>query len=317
MVYVNSSGCTGLMLVLLYGREGWFAPVIRATGFNIVFAFPGMHHIFLVSFASRLMSINSHLFQSNKFFYFFQLCLQRKLSIFYIYSCITWFDMDSCSQVFNVRKEYFRCIRLLVLCLKIPPEGIVAAEHWGWNRSCHVCLLCLHANACRADPGSCAKSCTCNQDFLDDRRYSRLMCMCMPSCACTCPLKIGGVTAGMALATLFVTLPFVVRELIPILEAMDMAEEEAARTLGASDWEVFWNVTLPNIRWGLLYGVILTNAVRASFCPWPCFRVRGFSSGFMVQGSGQTSLIMVLLSAILLGTKRAFPPAAASWVSVV
>ncbi len=67
--------------------------------------------------------------------------------------------------------------------------------------------------------------------------------------------------SGMALATLFVTLPFVVRELIPILEAMDMAEEEAARTLGASDWEVFWNVTLPNIRWGLLYGVILTNAV--------------------------------------------------------
>ncbi len=67
----------------------------------------------------------------------------------------------------------------------------------------------------------------------------------------------------MALATLFVTLPFVVRELIPILEAMDMSEEEAARTLGANDWQVFWNVTLPNIRWGLLYGLILTNAVRA------------------------------------------------------
>lgn len=69
--------------------------------------------------------------------------------------------------------------------------------------------------------------------------------------------------AGMALATLFVTLPFVVRELIPILEAMDMSEEEAARTLGANDWQVFWNVTLPNIRWGLLYGLILTNAVSA------------------------------------------------------
>ena len=67
----------------------------------------------------------------------------------------------------------------------------------------------------------------------------------------------------MALATLFVTLPFVVRELIPILEAMDMSEEEAARTLGANDWQVFWNVTLPNIRWGLLYGLILTNAVSA------------------------------------------------------
>ncbi|GIL93937.1 hypothetical protein Vretimale_169 [Volvox reticuliferus] len=55
---------------------------------------------------------------------------------------------------------------------------------------------------------------------------------------------------GMALATMFVTLPFVVRELIPILENMDLSQEEAARTLGANDWQVFWNVTLPNIRWG-------------------------------------------------------------------
>lgn len=65
---------------------------------------------------------------------------------------------------------------------------------------------------------------------------------------------------GMALATLFVTMPFVVRELLPILEQMDMAEEEAARSLGASPLQVFWNVTLPNIRWGLMYGIILTNA---------------------------------------------------------
>lgn len=65
---------------------------------------------------------------------------------------------------------------------------------------------------------------------------------------------------GMALATMFVTLPFVVRELIPILETIDLSQEEAARTLGANDWQVFWNVTLPNIRWGLLYGTILTNA---------------------------------------------------------
>lgn len=69
--------------------------------------------------------------------------------------------------------------------------------------------------------------------------------------------------AGMAIATLFVTMPFVVRELIPVLEAMDMAEEEAALTLGASKREVFWNVTLPNMRWGLMYGIILTNAVSA------------------------------------------------------
>lgn len=65
---------------------------------------------------------------------------------------------------------------------------------------------------------------------------------------------------GMALAALFVTMPFVVRELLPILEQMDMAEEEAARSMGANDFQVFWNVTLPNIRWGLLYGIILTNA---------------------------------------------------------
>mmetsp|Transcript_29584 Transcript_29584/g.94959 ORF Transcript_29584/g.94959 Transcript_29584/m.94959 type:complete len:158 (-) Transcript_29584:465-938(-) len=65
---------------------------------------------------------------------------------------------------------------------------------------------------------------------------------------------------GMVLATMFVTMPFVARELIPVLEAMDIKEEEAARTLGANEWEVFWKVTLPNIRWGLMYGVILTNA---------------------------------------------------------
>ena len=72
----------------------------------------------------------------------------------------------------------------------------------------------------------------------------------------------------MALATLFVTMPFVVRELIPVLEAMDLAEEEAALTLGASNRQVFWNVTLPNIRWGLMYGVLLTNAVSFVAALW-------------------------------------------------
>lgn len=75
-------------------------------------------------------------------------------------------------------------------------------------------------------------------------------------------LKLNVVFAypGMLLATMFVTLPFVIRELIPILENMDLSEEEAARCLGANDWQVFVNVTLPNIRWGLLYGLILCNA---------------------------------------------------------
>ncbi len=65
---------------------------------------------------------------------------------------------------------------------------------------------------------------------------------------------------GMALATAFVSMPFVVREVIPVLEEAGIDQEEAARTLGASDWQIFWRVTLPNIRWGLMYGVLLTNA---------------------------------------------------------
>ena len=65
---------------------------------------------------------------------------------------------------------------------------------------------------------------------------------------------------GLVLATLFVTVPFVARELIPLMEAQGADEEEAAISLGASTWSMFWRVTLPKIRWGLLYGVILLNA---------------------------------------------------------
>lgn len=65
---------------------------------------------------------------------------------------------------------------------------------------------------------------------------------------------------GIVLATLFVTFPFVARELIPVMIEQGRAEEEAALTLGASGWRVFWTVTLPNIRWALLYGVLLCNA---------------------------------------------------------
>ncbi|MBW4553286.1 MAG: sulfate ABC transporter permease subunit CysW [Aphanocapsa sp. GSE-SYN-MK-11-07L] len=73
-------------------------------------------------------------------------------------------------------------------------------------------------------------------------------------------LKIIFALPGMVLATAFVTLPFVAREVIPVLEEVGSDQEEAACTLGANDWQIFWRVTLPNIRWGLLYGVILTNA---------------------------------------------------------
>jgi sulfate transport system permease protein len=65
---------------------------------------------------------------------------------------------------------------------------------------------------------------------------------------------------GIVLATLFVTVPFVARELIPLMEEQGAEEEEAAMALGASGWQMFWRVTLPKIRWGLLYGVILLNA---------------------------------------------------------
>lgn len=65
---------------------------------------------------------------------------------------------------------------------------------------------------------------------------------------------------GIVLATVFVTVPFVARELIPLMQSQGCEEEEAAIVLGASGWRVFWHVTLPNIRWGLFYGVILCNA---------------------------------------------------------
>ena len=73
-------------------------------------------------------------------------------------------------------------------------------------------------------------------------------------------IKIVFAFPGMVLATAFVSMPFVAREVIPVLEEFGKDQEEAARTLGAKDWQIFWRVTLPSIRWGLLYGLILTNA---------------------------------------------------------
>ncbi len=96
-------------------------------------------------------------------------------------------------------------------------------------------------------------------------------------------LKVIFAVPGIVLATVFVTFPFIARELIPLMQAQGNDEEQAAIVLGASGWQTFWRVTLPNIKWGLLYGVILCNA-----------RAMGeFGAVSVVSGSirGQTNTI--------------------------
>ena len=72
--------------------------------------------------------------------------------------------------------------------------------------------------------------------------------------------KIIFAVPGMIIATLFITFPFIARELIPLMQAQGRDEEEAAVSLGASGWQMFWHITLPNIKWGLIYGVVLCTA---------------------------------------------------------
>ena len=73
-------------------------------------------------------------------------------------------------------------------------------------------------------------------------------------------IKIIFAVPGIVLATVFITFPFVARELIPVMQATGTEQEQAALTLGASGWQTFWHVTLPSVKWGLIYGVILCNA---------------------------------------------------------
>lgn len=73
-------------------------------------------------------------------------------------------------------------------------------------------------------------------------------------------IQVAFALPGMVLATLFVTMPFMIRELIPVLEAFDTRQEKAAATLGANGWQIFWRVTFPALRWGMIYGITLTLA---------------------------------------------------------
>ena len=73
-------------------------------------------------------------------------------------------------------------------------------------------------------------------------------------------IKIIFAVPGIVLATVFITFPFVARELIPVMQSTGTEQEQAALTLGANGWQTFWHVTLPSVKWGLLYGVILCNA---------------------------------------------------------
>src|SRR3989475_2658051 len=73
-------------------------------------------------------------------------------------------------------------------------------------------------------------------------------------------IKIIFAVPGIVLATVFITFPFVAREFIPVMQATGLEQEQAALTLGANGWQTFWHVTLPSVKWGLIYGIILCNA---------------------------------------------------------
>lgn len=98
-------------------------------------------------------------------------------------------------------------------------------------------------------------------------------------------IRVAFAFPGMVLATLFVTLPFMIRELVPVLEAFDTRQENAAATLGANSWQTFWRVTFPALRWGLIYGITLTFA-----------RALGeFGAVLVIGGAAQGSLMTTTL----------------------
>ena len=98
-------------------------------------------------------------------------------------------------------------------------------------------------------------------------------------------IRVAFAFPGMVLATLFVTMPFMVREIVPVLEAFDTRQEKAAATLGANSWQTFWRVTFPALRWGLIYGVTLAFA-----------RALGeFGAVLVIGGAAQGSLMTATL----------------------
>jgi sulfate/thiosulfate transport system permease protein len=117
-------------------------------------------------------------------------------------------------------------------------------------------------------------------------------------------------TPGMILATVFVSLPFVVREVMPVLQEIGTDQEEAAKTLGASPWQTFWKVTLPAIRWGVTYGVVLATAralgefgavsvVAGSNLTMPLFVKKQFES-FNLAGAYAAAIVLAILAMVVL-----------------
>ncbi|MDT7952519.1 MAG: sulfate ABC transporter permease subunit CysW [Acetobacteraceae bacterium] len=132
-------------------------------------------------------------------------------------------------------------------------------------------------------------------------------------------LRIVFAMPGLVLATLFVTFPFVARTLIPLMQNQTAIEEEAAITLGASGWQTFWRVTLPNIRWGLLYGVLLCNAramgefgavavvsghIRGQTMTMP-LQVEALFNDYDWVGAFTIAALLSLLAVLTLGAKAA------------
>src|SRR5205814_8718984 len=122
-------------------------------------------------------------------------------------------------------------------------------------------------------------------------------------------LKIIFALPGIVLATVFVTFPFVARELIPVMQATGTEQEQAALTLGANAWQTFWHVTLPSVKWGLIYGIILCNA-----------RAMGeFGAVSVVSGhiTGRTETMPLRVEALYQGGTRASTAAAFAVASLL